>query len=92
MTDKQRVARGAGQHADHRQPDVRYALRSVSTESDTQHVRQGFEQRPRVLLPPVGVLSEHIQHTRQPHRHHADVTRVGPESLFLYPTQPDPVT
>lgn len=62
MTNEQRVARGAGQHTDHCQPDVRDTLRRVSTETDTEHVRQRFEQRPRVLFPPVGMLS-HVQHT-----------------------------
>jgi len=53
VTDEQRVANGAGQHADHGQPDVRQALGRVSAVADTQHVRQRLEQRPRILFGPV---------------------------------------
>jgi len=38
MTDKQCIARGTRQHADHGQPDVRRALRRIPTKPDTQHV------------------------------------------------------
>jgi len=38
VTDEQCVARGAGQHADDRQPDVGRALWRVPAEPDAQHV------------------------------------------------------
>ena len=53
MADEERVARGPGEHADHRQPDVRGTLRRISPVADAKHVRQSLEQRPRVLLCPV---------------------------------------
>jgi len=63
MTNKERVARGSGQHTDHRQPDIGYTLWGVATKAYAQHVRQSLEQRPRVLLPPVGVLSNNTPTT-----------------------------
>jgi hypothetical protein len=57
MTDEQRVAGRAGQHTDHGQPHVGRTLWGVSTEPYTQHVRQGLEESPRVLLQPVRVLN-----------------------------------
>jgi len=38
VADEQSVARGAGQHTDHCQPDISDALRSVPAESNTQHM------------------------------------------------------
>lgn len=60
VSDDQRITDGATEHADHGQPDVRQALRWIATVTNTQHVWQGLEQRPRVLLRPVGPL-----HSRQ---------------------------
>ena len=56
VTDKESVAGGASQHADHGQPDVRRALRGEAPVPDAQHVGEGLEQRPSVLLQPVDVL------------------------------------
>jgi len=38
VSQEERVADGTGQHADHRQPDVRQTLRRVAAVADTQHV------------------------------------------------------
>ena len=38
MADEEGVARGTGQHTDRGQPNVRRALRWITTVSDTQHV------------------------------------------------------
>jgi len=56
VSDEERIARGTSQHADDRQPDVGRTLRWIATETDTQHVRQRLEQRPRILLQPTRVL------------------------------------
>ena len=56
VSDEERVAGRAREHAHHRQPDVRRALRGVASVPDTQHVGERLEQRPRVLLRPIGVL------------------------------------
>ena len=64
VSDEERVANGAGQHADHGQPDVGQALRRVPAVTNTQHVRQRLKQRPRVLLCPVRALYRCVN-TRQ---------------------------
>jgi len=56
MTNEHGVARSTGQHADHDQPDIGYALWWIPAVANTQHVRQRLEQRPRVLLVPVSTL------------------------------------
>jgi len=56
MSNEQGVASSSGQHANDRQPDIGRALRWITTEADTQHVRQRLEQRPRVLFQPTRVL------------------------------------
>jgi len=50
VADEERVARGARQHADNRQPDISRTLRWIATKTDTQHVWQSLKQRPSVLL------------------------------------------
>jgi len=56
MSNKERVACSAGQHADDSQPDVSCTLRRIAAKSDTQHVRQRLKQRPRVLFQPTRML------------------------------------
>lgn len=38
MADKEGIASGTGQHADHGQPDVRGALRRIFSVSNAEHV------------------------------------------------------
>lgn len=56
MSDEDGVARGPDNHAEHRQPDIREALRSLSTVTYTQHVTHGFKDGERVQLTPRVVL------------------------------------
>lgn len=56
MADEHGVAGGADDHAEHGQPDVRHALRRLSSVSDAQHVTHGLEQGVGVLLTPGVVL------------------------------------
>ena len=53
VADEHGVARGADEHADHGEPDVGGGLRREATVADAEHVRERFEQRPRVLHVPV---------------------------------------
>ena len=63
VSDEERVAGRAREHAHHRQPDVRRALRRVASVPDTQHVGERLEQRPRVLLRPISVLETGAERT-----------------------------
>jgi len=56
VSDEESVTNGAGQHADHGQPDVTEALWWISAVANTEHVRQSLKERPRVLLRPVRPL------------------------------------
>ena len=56
MTEEEGVASGAADHGEHSEPHVRQRLRWETAVADTQHVRHGFEQRPRVLLQPKRLL------------------------------------
>ena len=50
MSDEESVECGARDHADDGQPDVGHALGGVASVPYRQHMRQGLEQGPRVLL------------------------------------------
>lgn len=52
------VAGGANNHADHREPDVSWCIRSLSTIPNTQHVTHGHEKGIGVLDVPSGILTE----------------------------------
>ena len=45
-------------HGEHGEPHVGEGLRREAAVADAQHVRHGLEQRPRVLLQPVGLLKD----------------------------------
>lgn len=63
VADEHGVARGAHDHAQHRQPDVRHALGRLLPVADAQHVAHGLEEgegvelAPRVVLQGQGCLS-----------------------------------
>lgn len=61
VADEEGVAGRARDHGDHGQPQVRQVLRRESPVADAQHVGHGLEERPRILLQPVGFLQ------RSPH-------------------------
>ena len=48
-------------HGEHGEPHVRERLGREAAVPDAQHVRHRLEQRPRVLLEPVGLLEESRQ-------------------------------
>ena len=48
-------------HGEHGEPHVGERLGREATVPDAQHVRHRLEQRPRVLLEPVGLLKESRQ-------------------------------
>lgn len=56
MAHKHSVARGAYNHAQHCDPQVRHADWGPGTIPDAQHMAHGFEEGIRVLLPPGHVL------------------------------------
>ncbi len=61
MTDEHGVAGRAHDHAEHREPDVRHSLWSMSTVTDAQHVAHGLKQCKRVLDAP-RVILKHRSH------------------------------
>lgn len=56
MADKNGVASGSDDHAQHGEPDIRQALRGLSTVTDAQHVAHRFEYGEGVELRPGVVL------------------------------------
>lgn len=56
MAHKHCVARGAYNHAQHGDPQVRHADGGPGTIPDAQHVAHGFEEGIRILLSPGDVL------------------------------------
>lgn len=56
MAHKHGIARGAYNHTQHGDPQVRHADRRPGTIPDAQHVAHGFEEGVRVLLTPGHVL------------------------------------
>lgn len=62
MADEHGVTRGAHDHAEHGEPDVRHSLRSLSAVTDAQHVTHGLEESVRVLDAPRVVLKHRADH------------------------------
>ncbi len=58
MADEHGVAGGSHDHTEHGQPDVRHALRGLSSVSDAQHVAHGLEEGEGVELAPRVILRE----------------------------------
>lgn len=63
MSDEDSVAGCPDNHTEHRQPDIREALRSLSTVTYTQHVTHGFENGERIQLSPRVVLQRERKNT-----------------------------
>lgn len=58
VPDKHGIAGGTHDHAQHGQPNIRHALRSLSAVSDAQHVTHGLEQSVGVLHAPRVILRQ----------------------------------
>ena len=56
MSEEHCVAGRAADHGEHGQPHVGQRLWREAAVADAQHVGHRLEQRPRVLLKPVGLL------------------------------------
>lgn len=56
VSEEKSVTRCAADHAEHGEPHVGQGLWRKPTVPDTQHVRHGFEESPRVLFQPKRVL------------------------------------
>lgn len=56
MAHKHGVTRGAYNHTQHGDPQVRHADGCTGTIPDAQHVAHGFEESVRILLTPGNVL------------------------------------
>lgn len=56
MADEHGIAGGSYNHTEHGQPDVRHALRGLSSISNAQHVAHGFKEGKGVQLAPCVVL------------------------------------
>lgn len=63
MSDEDSVAGCPDNHTEHRQPDIREALRSLSTVTYTQHVTHGFENGERIQLSPRVILQRERKNT-----------------------------
>lgn len=68
MAQEQRVTGGSAYHGQHGQPHVTQRLRRKPTVANAQHVRHGFEQRPRILLRPVCFLETWFEKIVLTHR------------------------
>lgn len=64
MAHKHGVARGAHNHAQHGDPQVRHADGRPGTIPDAQHVAHGFEEGVGVLLTPGNVLQRERERQR----------------------------
>lgn len=62
VADEHGVTRGAHDHAEHGEPDIRHSLRSLSAVTDAQHVTHGLEESVRVLDAPRVVLKHRADH------------------------------
>lgn len=56
MADEHGVAGGSDDHTEHGQPDVRHALRRLSSIPNAQHVAHGLEEGEGVELAPRVIL------------------------------------